>query len=148
MDILSETGGKIANKKQAAFITLRRQGLTVADASEVVGYNLSYAYKVDKKSESFTINTPAMRKRALKAITETLDMKPVDREIYNSKTGEIITVKERPTITNRLQAAGMVVDRSEPIIRRNENLNVNADISPVDLSAYLRPKPEPGKQGP
>jgi hypothetical protein len=34
-------------------------------------------------------------------------------------------------------SAERIIDQASPIIRRTENLNINADICPVDLAKYL-----------
>jgi hypothetical protein len=41
-----------------------------------------------------------------------------------------------PSHTNRIAAAAMVADRTEPIVRQNVNVNLNADVAPVDLERY------------
>jgi hypothetical protein len=79
------------------------------------------------KLEKYSLTRPAMVKLAHNAIRETLQMKPVT--LQDGK--ELI-----PSHTNRLAAAQMIADRIEPIIRVNQNMNINVDLDPVDMSKY------------
>jgi len=80
-----------------------------------------------EKVRKYSLSRPSMVKKAFSAVQETLDMKP----ILTADGKEIF-----PSHTNRLAAAAMVADRVEPMVRQNVNLNINADISPVDLDRY------------
>ena len=53
------------------------------------------------------------------------------------KQGNEIIEEIAPTWTNKIAAASMIYDRVEPVV--HQNLNVNATISPVDLSKYTNP---------
>lgn len=81
-----------------------------------------------RKYEKYSLTTKKMQKLAHKAVQETLEMKEVNGVL--------------PTVSNRISAAQMVVDRVDPIVKVNENHNVNVDLHPVDLSKYLKRNPE------
>lgn len=53
-------------------------------------------------------------------------------------TGQVIYYTDNvyPTDSNILAACAMVADRVEPIIHQVANLNLNVDLSPVDLSGW------------
>ena len=86
-----------------------------------------------KEHQHITLSHPVLVAKAQDAIAETLDGHTIVTE-----QGETIT----PTYSNRLQAAQMVLDRAEPIIKVSHNLNVNASVPIVDLSKYLNiPQP-------
>lgn len=92
----------------------------------------------EKKFKKWSLARPSLIKSATKAIEETLKMSPVEMEVFNPKTGTVENIKQYPSFTNRLTAAGMIVDRADPIIKKTENLNLNAELAaPIDLSAYL-----------
>lgn len=88
--------------------------------------------KIKKK----TLCKPAAIKKAHKAVLDVLEMKPVKKK----KLAKGVVVEEEilPTHTNRLQAAQLVLDRVEPVVQRHENVNVNLDYSPIDLSQFRR----------
>jgi hypothetical protein len=81
-----------------------------------------HEHRIQKMFEKWAVNSPKLQKLAHLAIKDTLEMK------------EIEGIK--PTVTNRLTAVQMVLDRTEPVIKINHNLNANIEISPVDLSKY------------
>ncbi len=76
-----------------------------------------------KKHARYSLTKPKLVKLAHKAIEETLAMTEVN--------------EVKPSYTNRLTAAQMVMDRVEPVVKVNHNLNVNANVDPVDLTAYM-----------
>jgi hypothetical protein len=80
-----------------------------------------------KEHQNIVLANPILVEAAHNAIAETLDGVVLERN------GEKII----PTYTNRLAAAQMVLDRAEPIIKINQNLNINSDIKLVDLSNYI-----------
>ena len=47
---------------------------------------------------------------------------------------------EKASVSAVLAAASMVKDRTEPIIRQAVNLNINAEVSPVDLGKWINRK--------
>ena len=80
-----------------------------------------------KEHQTLLLTNPILVEAAQNVIADTLD------GIALEVNGELIA----PTHSNRLQAAQMVLDRAEPIIKINQNLNINAECSVVDLSRYL-----------
>lgn len=101
-----------------------KQALMLATGKTPDSGNLS---RFKKKVNKYSLSRPSMVKKAFTAISDTLDMRPV----VTSDGKEIF-----PSHTNRLAAAAMVADRVEPVVRQSLNLNLNADIAPVDLDRY------------
>ena len=81
-----------------------------------------------KEYNTIQLTNPIIVEAAQNVVADILDGVPLECN------GEYIP----PTHSNRLQAAQMVLDRAEPIIKLNQNLNINADVNIVDLSKYLR----------
>jgi hypothetical protein len=122
--------GKCAGKTKT-IMALMEKGMDARTALIVGTGNIdphrNTVTQVKKKYEKWSLARPAMVKLAHQAVQETLAMKP----IITSDGKEI-----HPSHTNRLAAAAMVADRAEPVVRQNVNLNLNAEISPVDLDRY------------
>lgn len=92
-----------------------------------------------EKVSKYSLARPALQKLASKAVQDTLQGKVVEIEAVKIlANGDKVPYTEKivPSYTNKLAAAAMVTDRTEPIVRQNMNLNVNVDIAPVDLSRY------------
>lgn len=79
-----------------------------------------------KKYQRYQLNHPSMDRLARDAIKSVLK----DGEIHGEKASA-------PTV---MAAAAMVKDRTEPIIRQAVNLNINSEVSPVDLGKWLNRK--------
>ena len=107
-------------------------GLSAEDATKLVKnkdkLSPNAKTKINKKYEKHSLAKPAMVKLAHNAIQDTLKM----AEVVDS-TGNVSI----PSHTNRLAAANMVMDRAQPVVRQNLNLNIKADIDPVDLTNYM-----------
>jgi hypothetical protein len=127
--------------KQAAFALLKETGLTNTDAAKVLGYSNGTARVISSKINKLSLTHPKMVKSAARVIKDVLDLKPIEIERTSvTKSGQVVEYTDNiyPTHTNALTAAAMVYDRVEPAIKQTANLNINCDISPVDLEAYRR----------
>jgi len=96
--------------------------------------------RLKEKARKLMVTAPKRVKSALQALDDTLAMKPITYEASKPVAGiGIVDYQETimPSITNRLAAAAMILDRDQPIKNVNVNLNANAQISPVDLERYL-----------
>ena len=125
--------------KQAAFALLKENGLTNPEAAKILGYSNGTARVISSKINKLSLKHPKMVKSAARIIKDVLDLKPIEVErTAVTKSGQVIDYTDNiyPTHTNALTAAAMVYDRVEPAIRQTANLNVNCDISPVDLSQF------------
>lgn len=107
--------------KQEGLILLQEQGISIPDAAKMVGIHKDYAYHINKK---LSLTSKKMVLLAHKATKNLLQGKGV---------GTCDKVKD----STILDAAKMVYDRVEPAVKQSMNLNINSDISPVDLSKYL-----------
>lgn len=139
VEVLSPEKRRRLTKKQVGFLALRRSGLSVKDAAETIGYNVTHAHVLNKKLEKHSLKTPELAKLAKKAVTETLRMEAIQRQSV-LRSGEVVTYEEKPSVSNRLDAARLVLERTEPAIRKAETVNLNGTLAvPVDLSRYLMP---------
>ncbi|MFA5340559.1 MAG: hypothetical protein WC332_02165 [Clostridia bacterium] len=100
-------------------------GLTPRQALQAVNLKSNISNqaisKFNAKYKKYSLTTPKMQKLASKALQDCLSDKPINGEIL-------------PSYTNKIAAASMVYDRIEPVIR--QNLNINVDVHPVDLSRW------------
>lgn len=116
---------KVTDRTKKVFQYME-MGLSTKEAYQLVkpGKDITrqHEHRLQKMFEKYSLSSPKFAKLANKAIEDTLAM----REISGQK----------PTVSNRLAAASMVLDRIDPIINKNMNVNVNMDVSPVDLTKY------------
>ncbi len=91
------------------------------------------------KYKKYSLSAPKMQKLAHNAIQDCLTDKPIKQTLTKKdKEGKEIEIIEEtvPSWTNKIAAASMVYDRIEPVINKSQSVNVNIDVSPVDLSLY------------
>jgi len=110
-------------ERQQGYALLRQQGLSISEAAKAVGYRRGSAYQVEHKLKNLAFVTDARVKRAHSVM---------DKLMRGKAWGSISHVKD----STAMAAAAAVIDRAEPKVTRTENLNLNATISPVDLSRY------------
>ena len=116
------------SEKQTGYILLRKQGMSIADAAKATGYSLGYAYQLEKKLKNYDLTDDFWLSSAVKAL----------KNILKGKTfGEVEKIKD----STIMEAIKMVFDRYQPVVRRSENLNVNAQVEIVDLSKYKQSQP-------
>lgn len=103
------------------------RGLSINEAYKLVKpekeLSRQGAYELKKKHEQYSLLNPKRVKKAALAIDKTLN-------------GRAIGDAAPPKHSDVLNAARQVLDRAEPIVTVNQNFNVNADISPVNLDSY------------
>lgn len=131
--------------KDKAYAALRANGVGIKDAYQISSGNKEFhertPYYHERKLRTKSIINEDLVELAHKAVKETLAMTPqaVKRTVVTGK-GEVVSYEDNlyPTHGNRLEAAKMIVDRDEPTIQKHLNMNINADagINLVDLSAY------------
>jgi len=125
---------KVTDPRAALKIALMSSGLNAAEAVRCVdGIEKPSARRVKRAEEMFerfSLAHPELVNAAQKVVKDAMEFKPKVRK------GKVIT----PTYAQALEAAKMVLDRADPVINRNLNVNINVD--PVDLSRYR----EPGQQ--
>lgn len=92
------------------------------------------------KVAKYRLTAPNMVKLAHNAVKDALKDKAIEvqQQAFDKKTGEVVEYTEKiaPTWTNKLAAAAMVLDRNEPVVKVNHNVNVNLDFMPIDLEDY------------
>ena len=99
-----------------------RKALIMASGNPRPHYNTVHQFKA--KCKKWGIERPAAQKIAHTALIQFAAGRPV-----NGIEPKSIDVRA---------AAERIIDQTTPVMRRTEALNINMDISPVDLSRYLR----------
>ena len=103
------------------------KGLSIEEAYKLVKPDRELTrqakHELCKKHELYSLQNPKRVKKAALAIDKTL-------------SGQIVGDAKQPNASDILTAAKMVLDRAEPVINVNQNLNVNVDISPINLDKY------------
>lgn len=123
---------QLLNEKETAYALLRQNGMNNADASQALeikpasGYSLSH--RINKK-----VGKPV---RSL-GLADSKYVKVAHRAVHKLARGKIVGDMETVTGAVVMSAANAILDRAEPVIKKQINLNVRADVSPVDLSKYL-----------
>ena len=90
------------------------------------GYNLSHRIKKKTGKEVRSLG-----------LAESKYVKAAHRAVHKLARGKKVGDMETVTGPTVMAAANAILDRAEPVIRKQVNLNVTADISPVDLNNYL-----------
>lgn len=136
--------GALTKKTQRAIKLVLEHGVDEKTALVLAGngkmVNRSSVGRFKEKVRKYALSSPQMVKKAYSAIKDTLEMKPITYEVSKPVSGVGVvdyTETIMPSITNRLAAAAMVMDRDQPVVRQNVNLNANVDVSPVDMSKYF-----------
>ena len=115
---------------------LMDKGLDIKDArtlvkpSQIVGRDADY--KMMQKYKQWSLTHPKRVKKASKVYDNALSGKPLTP---NST--------DNPSNSQVLAVAKDILERQEPKVTINQNLNVSVDLTPVDLDAY-RTKPRRG----
>ena len=108
---------------------LMDKGLTAEQARAVVLPHKPVSkqgnYLLERKYKEYALTNPRKVKKASRIYENALDGKPLTP---NSD--------EKPSDSQVLAVAKEVMDRAYPKITINQNLNINADLSPVDLEKY------------
>jgi hypothetical protein len=106
--------------KQEGLVLLQEAGLSIPESARVLGIAKDYAYHINKKLSLSNKKMVVLAQRTVKNV------------MSGTPWGSVDKIKD----STALAAAQMVYDRVQPAIRQNVNLNINADISPVDLGKY------------
>ena len=117
--------------KGKAYAAMRSEGLKNKEICHHLGISEDYGYKLSSlnnklsaANSKYSLSSDKMQSKAHKAIDKLMQGKPF---------GTIDKVKD----STALAAASMVYDRTDPVIKKNMNMNINATVDPVDLSAYM-----------
>ena len=143
--------------KTQEIMKLMDQGLTPEEACKLAKDkdNIHANTKTDlkQKHERWLLTRPAIVKLAQKAVKDTLQMKAIKtgsqvlcpeckgrarEETVCPLCSDVGLVNEAvtPTTTNRLAAAQMVMDRADPVIKKNLNINASLNFTDVSLKAF------------
>lgn len=135
---VEHTPFKIINDKHIALQALRENStLNDTQIANALGYHRSYIPSLKKKLDKTSLVSVKAKRLAKKAVIETLEMKAVTETKLDNKGNEVI-VENKPSHSNRLTAAAMVLDRSEPIVQRHqsESVTINFDGTLLDYSQF------------
>jgi hypothetical protein len=104
-------------------------GLSCEQARTLVKPNKSVTvdadYKLKANYKKWALTNPKRVKKASNIYDRVLSGKPLV-----DKSGD------KPTNTMILSVAKEILDRQYPKVTINQNLNVNVDLSPIDLESY------------
>lgn len=91
---------------------------------------------VEKAVEKWSLRHPAALKSASKTIRAFAAGQSVGG-VLDPETGKLVG-EIKPKDSTVLAAAQRVLDQVDPVVRKSENVNVNIEIDPVDLSQFRR----------
>lgn len=129
---------KIINDKHVVLQALQEKtNLSDTQIANALGYNRQYIPQLKKRLDKTSLVSARSKRLAKKAVIETLEMKAVTEKKLDNK-GNPVDVENKPSHSNRLAAAAMVLDRSEPIVQRHqsESVNINLDGTLLDYSLF------------
>jgi len=131
---------KLSPRHIVAQELLEKSQIPITTIAKALNYNRCYVNELKKKLDKTSIVSEKAKRLAKKAVIETLEMKPI---VLNSvdKSNNVIGIGDtiiNPTISHRLQAASMVLDRSEPAVQRHESASVNLNLSAADWDGYAK----------
>ena len=122
--------GQLTKKTEKALDLIHQTGINPKDALILASNGKipsnGQIYRIKDKYEKYRLSHPQMDRLARDAVKAVL------------KDGEVNG--EKASVSAVLAAASMVKDRTEPIIRQAVNLNINAEVSPVDLGKWINRK--------
>jgi hypothetical protein len=103
------------------YMILRQQGINKSNAAEMVGYSRPYSQHLDQKFNKYLIsgNTKLLKL----AHTNVKNMLSEDAPTKDS---------------SRVALVNMIYDRHDPVIRHNQNVNLNVDCTPIDVDRWKR----------
>lgn len=136
--------GVLATKTRKAVSLVVNHGVDPKDAYALVNGKPPKRDALDNLREQvrkYSLQTPQMQRLARDAVKDALQGKEMRYDAVKILgNGAKVPYEEVivPSYTNKLAAAAMVQDRVDPVVRRSENINVNVDCCPVDLSRYRR----------
>lgn len=133
--------GRLYSKTKDAVRLIVEHNLPVTEAYTIVNGKppaRATAAVLAVKARECGLRAPEFQQLAQQVVKNVLRAKPIKatRTSINKATGlpEEYTERIYPTYTNQLAAASMVMDRVDPVVRQNLNLNANlADVLPFSL---------------
>ena len=114
---------KTLPKQHQVYLALRQAGHVPSKAAVLAGYTDSNGIHLERKLAKYDLTRVEFQRLAGVVVKSFLKGEPI---------GKITEIKAGTT----LEAAQMVYDRTQPVVR--QSLNVNVDLTPafVDLSRY------------
>lgn len=108
--------------REKAIALLQGEGLMQKDIAKALGISTVTVWKSSKNLK------PIKQDRKV--------LKDAKSTIHSLIVGEPVGKMDRVKDSTALAAATYAWDRYEPTIKQSVNLNINTDLSPVDLSRY------------
>lgn len=119
-------------EKETAYTLIRRDGLNHKDTCKALDITVGSGYTLRHRVKKKT----GKEVRSL-GLADSKYVKIAHRAIHKLARGKKVGDMETITGPVVMGAANAILDRAEPIIRKQISLNVTADVSPVDLDRYL-----------
>ena len=116
--------------KHTAFSLLRQNGLNTEAAAKAMNYSKKYGYQLNDKVKKLDVADNKM---------VSLAHKTVKRLLKGETWGSITEVKD----STALAAAKEVLDRSQPKINMNQNINIDFSVNSFDIN-LVRSEPVEG----
>ena len=103
------------------YVALRAQGINPSNASEMVGYSRPYSKHLEDKFNKYLIsgNTKLLK-------------------LAHTNVKSMLDPESSTKDSARVALVNMIYDRHDPVVRRNENLNINVNLTPVDVDRWKR----------
>lgn len=118
-------------EKETAYVLLRREGLNHKDTCKALDITVGSGYtlcnRVKKKSGVSVRNLGLRDSKFVKA---------AHKAVYDLTRGKLVGEMKSITGSTVIAASDKILERAEPVIKRQINLQVKADISPVNLDKY------------
>ena len=128
----------VSEKTAQDILLICKNGLTAKEALQMRGENnpnKDTLTNLKKKSERWMLSSPDLQKLSYNTVRDTLKMKPIEvRQSPDNEKKDYIY----PTVSNRLAAAAMVTDRTEPVKQDHGPGSVTNNIQ-VNVRQYDRP---------
>lgn len=128
---------KLTDRQILAQELLEKSQIPTAQIARGLGYAPPYLHTLKKKLDKTSLVSAKAKRLAKKAVIETLEMQAVTEKKLDNKGNEVL-VEIKPSHANRLTAAAMVLDRSEPIVQKHQtqSVNINLDGTLLDYTNF------------
>ena len=126
--------------KHAAISMLSENGMKHGIIAESLGISPGTVSNVVKKMCAYDKNRERLLSSAVRTVGQFIKGQPVGGQAITDPTsGETKIINQVfPNSSAVMRAAESVLDREAPKIQQSVNLNLNADLDPIDLSIYKR----------
>ena len=115
--------------------------VTRSQIAEVLGINRVSVHRIEKRNKKKSVADKALHHLAIRAVKDNLKrIESVTKQQRVTNKGEVvdISVIEKPSFSNQLDAARLVLDRAEPIKQADSGQGNTISFTQVNVnSAYI-----------